>query len=283
MVLLDGGRFLMGTEDEEGFPDDGERPMREVMAKPFYIDATTVTNRQFRRFVKETGYKTDAERLKNSFVFHNLLSKETLAKVKQVVAGAEWWKLVPGACWKNPEGKGSNIEDRQDHPVTHVSWNDAIAYCRWAGKRLPTEAEWEFAARGGLEQKRYAWGDEFMPNGEHYCNTWQGDFPRNNTADDGYLGTAPARSFPPNGYNLYNVAGNVWEWCWDWWDTAYHVDGPRDNPTGPPTGSAKVIRGGSFLCHKSYCNRYRVAARTQNTPDSTTSNMGFRCVADLPE
>jgi len=167
-----------------------------------------------------------------------------------------------------------------DHPVVHVSWNDALAYCNWAGKRLPTEAEWEFAARGGLEQKKYAWGDELLPNGQHYANIWQGQFPNENQGLDGYKGTAPARSFPPNDYGLYNVCGNIWEWCSDWFSSTYHVHDTRENPKGIPNGTSKVIRGGSYLCHESYCNRYRVAARSSNTPDSSTGHMGFRCAKD---
>ncbi len=278
MAGLPGGTFLMGSDDEEGFPEDGEGPVREITLHPFYIDETTVTNREFSHFVKDTGYVTDAEKYGWSFVFYALLSEEILEKQPDAVPQAPWWCGIPGACWKHPEGPDTQIYDRRDHPVVHVSWNDAQAYCRWAGKRLPTEAEWEFAARGGLVQKRFPWGDELTPNGEHRCNIWQGNFPDYNTREDGYLGTAPARSFKPNGYGLYNVSGNVWEWCCDWFSPDYHRTGPRENPAGPPAGTARVMRGGSFLCHKSYCNRYRVAARSSNTPDSSTSNIGFRCV-----
>ncbi len=282
MVRLQGGAFFMGADDGVGYPSDGEGPVREVRLAPFHIDRTSVTNRRFERFVKETGHKTEAERFGWSYVFFQLLAPELLRKVKQHPREAPWWCKAPGAYWRRPEGRASNIRRRMDYPVIHVSWNDAMAYCAWAGKRLPTEAEYEYAARGGLERKRYPWGDEFKPNGRHYCNIWQGEFPKHNTLEDGHLGVATARSFPANGFGLFHMAGNVWEWCWDWWSNAYHVDGPREDPTGPPAGTEKVIRGGSCLCHDSYCNRYRVAARTKNTPDSSSGNAGFRCVADAP-
>ncbi|HEX6970989.1 MAG TPA: formylglycine-generating enzyme family protein [Limnochordia bacterium] len=280
MVYLPGGEFWMGTDSGEGFPADGEGPARRVRVRPFYIDACAVTNAQFAQFVKETGYVTEAERFGWSFVFFAFVSPRVAARATQTVANAPWWLVVEGANWRQPEGPDSNIRRRRNHPVVQVSWNDAMAYCEWAGKRLPTEAEWEFAARGGLEQKRYPWGDELMPDGVHRCNIWQGRFPDENTGEDGYLGTAPVDAFPPNGYGLYNVVGNVWEWCADWFSPTYYVDGPRDNPTGPPSGTAKVTRGGSYLCHASYCNRYRVAARSSNTPESATGNIGFRCAAD---
>jgi sulfatase modifying factor 1 len=281
MRRIEGGSFLMGTDSDEGFPADGEGPVREVHVQTFYMDTTAVSNRQFSKFVRETGYVTEAERLGNSFVFHLLVPPDVAKRVKQAVLGVEWWWNVPAACWKHPGGRGTNIQDLMDHPVTHASWNDANAYCAWAGKRLPTEAEWEFAARGGLEQARYPWGDALEPGGEHRCNIWQGTFPAHNTAEDGFVGTAPVRSFQPNGYGLFNTSGNVWEWCWDWFSPTFHVEGSRENPAGPETGTAKVMKGGSYLCHESYCNRYRVAARTSNTPDSSTGNMGFRCVADV--
>lgn len=278
MVFIPGGTFKMGSKDQDGFPADGEGPIRDVTVDPFYIDAYAVTNAEFKAFIEDTGYVTDAEEFDWSFVFHLLVSSKTKRLVTQAVAGTPWWLVVEGADWAHPEGPDSSIEDRMDHPVVHVSWNDCIAYCEWAGKRLPTEAEWEYAARGGLEQKRYPWGDELMPNGKHVCNIWQGDFPQVNTEEDGYLSTAPAKSFPANGYGLYHTAGNVWEWCADWFTDQANQKGGKENPAGPRLGMSKVIRGGSYLCHESYCNRYRVAARSSNTTDSSTGNMGFRCV-----
>jgi formylglycine-generating enzyme len=280
MVRLDGGIFLMGAEDGKGFKEDGEGPVRKVRLNPYWIDRCAVTNDEFARFANETGYTTEAERFGWSFVFYQFVPRGAEKHVKGAAGGAPWWRAVEGACWHRPEGPGSDVEDRPDHPVVHVSWYDAVAYCDWSGKRLPTEAEWEYAARGGLKQRRFPWGNTLTPNREHRCNIWQGKFPTKNTAEDGYVGTAPTESFPPNGYGLYNVSGNVWEWCSDWFNATFHVRGPRENPTGPPTGTAKVIRGGSYLCHKSYCNRYRVAARSSNTPDSSTGHIGFRCAAN---
>lgn len=281
MVYIPGGEFLMGTDQKEGFPADGEGPVREVIINPFYMDTYAVTNAQFAEFVNDTGYKTEAEVFGWSFVFYQLISKEVAKTVKNQVASTPWWWVVEGAYWKKPEGVDSSIDNRMDHPVIHISWNDAMKYCEWAGKRLPTEAEWEFAARGGLKQKIYPWGDELTPNGDHLCNIWQGNFPHVNTKLDGYLSTAPVSAFPPNGYGLYNIVGNVWEWCADWFSPTFHVSDTGDNPKGPPTGQTKVMRGGSYLCHHSYCNRYRVAARSSNTPDSSTGNLGFRCVKDI--
>jgi sulfatase modifying factor 1 len=283
MILLEGGTFLMGTDDAEGFPSDGEGPIRSVTVSPFHISPYTVTNAEYKQFVDATGYKTEAEQFGWSFVFHLLVSKETASKVKQVVQKTPWWWTVEGAYWLQPEGPDSTIEDRLNHPVVHVSWNDATAYCQWTGKRLLTEAEWEYAARGGLVQKKYAWGDILKPDGKHMCNIWQGKFPDKNNASDGYIGTAPVNALPPNGYGLYQTAGNVWEWCEDWFSKDYHLRETRVNPNGPTTGQARVMRGGSYLCHKSYCNRYRVAARTGNTPDSSSGNTGFRCAADYTE
>jgi formylglycine-generating enzyme len=279
MVYLSGGEFLMGTDDRAGFPADGEGPVRAVTLQPFWIDEVALSNARFVEFVEATSRVTEAERYGWSFVFGGLLPDHF--EPTRGAAQAPWWRQVFGADWRHPEGPHSSIEKRLEHPVVHVSWNDALAYCAWAGKRLPTEAEWEYAARGGLEQNRYPWGDELTPGGEHRCNIWQGVFPAHNTLEDGYLGTAPVGAFRPNGFGLYNVSGNVWEWCSDWFHTSFHVHGPRADPTGPPLGQAKVIRGGSHLCHDSYCNRYRVAARSSNTPDSSTGNMGFRCVKEV--
>lgn len=277
MVFLEGNTFLMGT-NEPTFPGDGEGPVREVTVNSFWIDPFAVTNEQFGIFVTETAYITDAQRFGWSFVFYQFLSSD--APPARAVPEAPWWRQVYGADWQHPEGPHSSINDRLNHPVVHVSWNDAVAYANWKGQRLPTEAEWEFAARGGLEQKQYPWGDRLVPDKKHRCNIWQGTFPTNNTAKDGYLGTAPVDAFKPNGYGLYNMTGNAWEWCSDWFSSDYHLSGPSNNPKGPPEGQSKVIKGGSYLCHASYCNRYRVAARTSNTPDSTTGHMGFRLVRD---
>jgi formylglycine-generating enzyme required for sulfatase activity len=281
MRPIPGGEFLMGTAEADAWPADGEGPVRAVTLQPFLIDAGCVTNEQFNAFVNATGYKTEAERFGWSFVFERFLTARQIAAVTQRVLGSEWWCRIEGATWRHPEGPGSTIKQRWEHPVVHVSWGDAVLYAAWAGKRLPTEAEWECAARGGLVQRRYPWGDELTPEGRHRCNIWQGVFPLQDTAEDGFAGTAPVRAFKPNGYGLYHMAGNVWEWCQDWFSPDFHVNGPRIDPRGPPGGDRKVIRGGSYLCHVSYCNRYRVAARTSNTPDSSTGNTGFRCVRDV--
>ncbi|MFJ8111456.1 formylglycine-generating enzyme family protein [Streptomyces sp. NPDC096132] len=265
MVELPGGEFLMGAEDAEGFPADGEGPVRAVRVAPFRIDAYAVSNDRFERFVADTGHVTDAERLGWSYVFAGFLPG-ALRRDSPRPERTPWWCAVSGAAWNRPEGPGSALDGRGDHPVVHVSWFDAAAYAAWAGRRLPTEAEWEYAARGGLEQQRYPWGDELDPGGEFRCNIWRGTFPTRNTAEDGHRGTAPVDAFAPNGFGLYNVSGNVWEWCADAWSEH---------------GPEKVIRGGSHMCHASYCNRYRVAARSANTPDSSSGHAGFRCVQDI--
>lgn len=284
MSLIPGGVFSMGTDYEGAFSSDGEGPVRKVRVDPFYIDKIAVTNTKFARFTRETGYRTEAEKFGWSFVFYFFIANQTTPSSLQSPPGTPWWKRVDGSSWRHPEGPSSNIKRRMNHPVVHVSWNDAIAYCNWSGKRLPTEAEWEFAARGGLDKKIFPWGDELTPGGIHRCNIWQGTFPNINSEEDGFAGTAPAKYYEPNDYGLYNVTGNVWEWQSDWFSSKFHSRGsrtePDQNPQGPIRGTTKTIKGGSYLCHDSYCNRYRVAARSANTPDSSTGNMGFRCVFD---
>uniref|UniRef100_H3DAN8 Sulfatase modifying factor 1 n=1 Tax=Tetraodon nigroviridis TaxID=99883 RepID=H3DAN8_TETNG len=277
MVLVPGGAFLMGTDDP-GIPADGESPQRLVYVDSFYMDTHEVTNRQFQMFVNATGYVTEAEKFGDSFVFEGILSDKVKKEITQAVAAAPWWLPVKGANWKHPEGLGSSITDRLDHPVLHVSWTDARTYCSWLDKRLPTEAEWECACRGGLKDRLYPWGNKLNPKGKHYANLWQGDFPNYNTGEDGFVKTSPVMSFPPNGFGLYDIVGNVWEWTSDWW-TVHHSAENQSNPTGPQSGNDKVKKGGSYMCHKSYCYRYRCAARSQNTPDSSASNLGFRCVS----
>ena len=281
MVRIEAGSFRMGTDSDEAWEADGEMPPRDVDLDAYWISRCCVTNREFGAFIEDTGYVTEADRFGWSYVFHILLPKATLKRLKpQNVQGLEWWYGVEGANWRKPEGPGSNIKKRMDYPVVHVSWNDAQAYCEWKGQRLPSEAEWERAARGGLDQKLYAWGDELTPEGKHRCNIWQGRFPVENTADDGHIGPAPARSYRANGFGMYNVAGNVWEWCADWFTAGQSESRNGRNPQGPDSGDRKTMKGGSYLCHNSYCNRYRVAARTANTPDTSTGNMGFRTASD---
>ena len=272
----------MGTDYADGFPGDGEGPIREVVLDPFWMDSVPVTGAAWMRFADATGYRSEAERFGWSFVFDGDLPDGTpAAEPWDVVPGAPWWRRIYGADWRHPAGPACGLGHGGDLPAVHLSWNDAGAYAAWAGKRLPTEAEWEYAARGGLDQRLYPWGDELTPGGRHLCNIWQGEFPDRNTAEDGFRGVAPVTAFPANGYGLYSMIGNTWEWCSDWFDAVFHQHGTRTNPAGPETGSAKVLRGGSYLCHRSYCNRYRVAARSSNTPDSSSGNTGFRCVCDV--
>ncbi len=277
-VALPGGTFLMGSDDPRAHPLDGEGPVREVSVDPFAIDAVAVSNARFARFVAATGYRTESERFGWSFVFAGFLPADF--PPTRAAPQAPWWRQVFGASWQAPEGPGSSVAARMDHPVVHVSHADALAYCRWSGARLPTEAQWEFAARGGLTQKTFPWGDELTPDDAHRCNIWQGTFPHRNTAEDGFAGTAPVDAFAPNGYGLFNMVGNAWEWCADWFDRAFHAhpSAPRHNPSGPPHGQARVMRGGSHLCHVSYCYRYRNAARSSAPPDSGSGNVGFRLV-----
>ncbi len=262
----------MGSEDADIQPFDGEWPITEERVTSFLIDPRAVTNASFATFIKATGYVTDAERFGWSFVFAGLVPGEVPVRGKSTTA--PWWLAVEGASWRSPEGPGSSIASRQNHPVVHVSWRDAMSYCQWAGARLPTEVEWEYAARGGLARKRFPWGDDLTPQGKYRCNIWQGQFPDHNTMNDGFFGTAPVDSFGANGFGLYNMAGNVWEWCNDNWSV------PRHTEPLAVGGASKVVRGGSYLCHESYCNRYRVAARTSNTPESSAGNTGFRIAAD---
>ena len=286
MAFVPGGSFAMGNEDDRAIPGDGEGPVRQVQVSGFLVDPRCVTNAQFAVFVRDTDHVTDAERFDWSFVFKALVAPTaTTHVIDATIPDAPWWRGVAGATWQAPEGPGSSIEGRWRHPVVHVSWRDAQAYARWVGKRLLTEAEWEKAARGGLVGARYPWGDELTPAGRHHANIWQGQFPTHNTGEDGYLATAPVDAFPANGFGLYNMSGNVWEWCFDAWSTDWHApfgEATRRDPFGPLVGDERVIRGGSYLCHASYCERYRVAARTHNTPDTTTGHMSFRLAADVP-
>jgi formylglycine-generating enzyme required for sulfatase activity len=293
----------MGTEDSKALAR--ERPAHKVRVDGFWIDATEVTNAQFRAFVKATGYVTTAEKPPR---WEDLKAQlppgtpppppETLVPGSMVFTPTDaavalddftqWWRFVPGADWKHPQGPESTIEGKDEHPVVHVSWDDAQAYARWAGKRLPTEAEWERAARGGLEEKRYAWGDELQPDGRWMANIWQGTFPVHNRGEDGFVYTAPVKSFPPNGYGLYDVAGNVWEWCADWYadDTfARRAGNLVENPQGPtrsydpaePYAPKRVVRGGSFLCTDTYCTAYRTTGRMPSDPLTGLCHTGFRC------
>jgi formylglycine-generating enzyme len=304
-VWIPEGTFLMGTNDKESFPN--ERPAHLVQVQGFWMDEHDVTNAEFSKFVEATGYVTTAERK----IDWEELKKEVPPGTPKpddsaLAAGAlvftptagpvplndlsAWWRWVRGANWRHPEGPESSIQGRENHPVVQVSWHDAVAYAHWAGKRLPTEAEWEFAARGGLESKRYVWGDEFKPGGKYMANTWQGLFPVTNTAEDGFVGTSPVRSFPANGYGLYDMAGNVWQWCNDWYRVDTNIEaaskdvcrdprGPTESyDPGDPYAPKRVVKGGSFLCNPSYCESYRPSARRGTPPDTGSSHTGFRCV-----
>lgn len=275
-VDLPGGGFRMGDAFGEGYAADGEAPLHDVEVGPFSIDVDCVTVDQFAAFADTTGYVTEAERHGSSAVFHLAVAARNADVLGPM--GMPWWLGVRGADWRHPSGPLSSTEGARDHPVVHVSHHDALAYCAWAGRDLPTEAEWEYAARGGLAGRRYPWGDELQPDARHRLNIWQGVFPTFNSGEDGWKATAPAGSFEPNGYGLHQMAGNVWEWCRDWFSADYYAASPRADPQGPETGVERVMRGGSYLCHASYCNRYRVAARSSNTPTSSSGNLGFRTV-----
>lgn len=293
MVWIPGGTFVMGSGDR---PD--EEPVHSVTVDGFWMDETEVTNARFAEFVAATGYVTTAERTPRPEDFPPEIRGDLVPEL--LVPGANtfcppstpvplhnelaWWEYRPGASRRQPGGPGTTFHP--DHPVVCVSWEDASAYAAWAGKRLPTEAEWERAARGGVSGRRYPWGDTLTPAGRHQANLWQGDFPVHDSAADGFAGTAPVRSFPPNPYGLYDMSGNVWEWCADWYDPAYYLTSPARNPKGPATPSAnnrhgapaRVMRGGSWLCNDCYCAGYRVSARQSTTPDTSSNHLGFRCV-----
>jgi len=295
MVWIPEGTFSMGCDDPA---IDDAKPVHQVHLKGFWIDKTEVTNEAFAKFVKATGYNTVAER-KPEYRSIAPISREQLVPGALVFTPPprsvsktdhwQWWRRVPGADWQHPEGPTSNLNGRMNHPVVHIAWQDAEAYAKWAGKRLPTEAEFEYAARGGLDRCRYSWGKDLKPGGQWQANIWQGEFPRQNTKEDGFMGTAPVKSFSPNGYGLFDVSGNVWEWCSDWYRPNYQETGKiESNPTGPPDSFdpseqgvfKRVLRGGSFLCTDQYCSRYMVGARGKGDYRSSCSNVGFRCAKD---
>lgn len=276
-VVVPGGRSFIGTDHPE-LAVDGESPLRRARVKSFAIDVCAVTNKRFQKFVDATGYKTEAERIGSSFVFVKLLPLD--APPSYAVAAAPWWRIIEGASWREPLGPSSTDVCIPDHPVVHVSWNDAQAFAKWARGRLPTEVEWEHAARGGLVDVRFPWGDQ-EPNDFDFfpCNIWQGQFPNQNLGLDGYMGTAPAKSFEPNGYGLYNMVGNTWEYS----AQPFKVKSLKKSVQNAHSDKVgfKLSKGGSFLCHASYCYRYRIAARLGNSPDSSTSHQGFRLVYDV--
>lgn len=305
MKFIPKGEFVMGAADNEGRAD--EYPAHEVVVKGFWIDETEVTNAQFARFVKATGYVTQAERKPDWEELKKQLPPGTPKPAEELLQPAsltfkkpvkpvnindvsQWWNWTEGASWKHPQGPKSNIIGKDNYPVTQVSWEDAAAYAKWAGKRLPTEAEWEYAARGGLKSKKYPWGDEELTKGKLKANTWQGEFPYNDLKTDGFSGVAPVKSFAANGYGLFDMSGNVWEWTADWYTSDYYktLKGKQSDPKGPaqsydpdePTVPKKVIRGGSFMCHASYCKGYRVSSKMKSSIDTGLENTGFRCVAD---
>lgn len=285
MVLIPGGTFFMGTNNPL-IATDGEGPKRSVTVSPFYMDKYEVSNDAFLRFVNATKYRTESEVFGWSFVFESAIPERHKRHITQAVLGAEWWLPVNKSYWRHPEGPGTDVfaTGRGNLPATHISWNDARDYCKWRGARLPTEAEWEFAAKGSQPKGyMFPWGNKLTPGGKHRANIWQGVFPTVNNAEDGYKYLAPVDAFgPQNDFGLYNMIGNVWEWVEDWWTTSHSTD-HQVNPRGPPSGTDKVKKGGSFLCHRSFCYRYRNVARYPTTPDSATLNSGLRCAKDAPD
>ncbi len=278
LVEIPGGIFEMGAR-KSTFPSDLDSPRAKIKVSPFLISPHAVTNADFAAFVEATGYESVAEREGWSFVFHLYLSDAKAWPVSP--PGLPWWRKVDGAYWAAPQGPDSTWQDLADHPVVHITWSDALAYCTWAGLRLPREAEWERAARGGLARMKFPWGNTMAPNGVHRMNTWQGDFPSTNSAEDGFAGTAPVDTYEPNGFGLYNMTGNVWEWVNDFFaPIPSPTKRPVLDPSGPSDGDWRVQRGGSHLCHVSYCDRYHVHSRSSNDPDSSTGNCGFRVACD---
>lgn len=277
-ITVKGGETFVGTNDPV-IPGDGEGPERKVSLQDYYLEVEAVSVRRFAEFVETTGYVTESERFGMSAVFSPLLRDQTM--VTGGVANTPWWTRIDGATWNRPEGPGSSIVDRLDHPVTQVSWNDAMAFAAWVGGRLPTEAEWEHAARGGNRRRRYPWGDAEPTDEIIFCNIWQGQFPRHNTLEDGYFGTAPARSFEPSEAGFYNLAGNVWEWSADAFKVRSLSKAAKVRNEQARKSADKVLKGGSFLCHKSYCYRYRIAARMGLSAESASSNTGFRIAYDV--
>lgn len=279
-MRIDGGRRIRIGEDDSPLAQDGESPSRLVTVKPFAIDPYAVTNSWFAEFVSDTGYRTDAERFGWSLVFKDFVPDVPADPAMQ--GAPVWWRKIDGAYWRHPEGPASTVADRPDHPVVHVSWNDAVAFAAWAGGRLPEEAEWECAARGTLASARFPWGDgepddaDFQP-----CNIWQGDFPMRNACKDGFTGTAPVDSFTPNSIGLFNMVGNAWEWCADAFRVRSLARNARLRNEAAQANSERVLKGGSYLCHRSYCYRYRIAARTGVSPDSSTGHVGFRLAFDV--
>jgi formylglycine-generating enzyme required for sulfatase activity len=271
---IPGGQAVIGTDRPE-LPPDGEGPARRVTLRAFRMDAHQVTNARFAAFVAATGYRTEAERFGWSYVFHLFAGEASLAP-----EGTPWWRRVDGAHWAAPEGPGSSIADRMDHPAVHIAWTDAVAFAAWAGGRLPSEAEWEHAAQGGLGAARYPWGEAEPTDSAIFCNIWQGEFPQRNTAADGFLGTAPVESFAPNGHGLFNMVGNAWEWCADPFRVRSVSLAAKRRNAAAASERERLMKGGSHLCHASYCWRYRIAARTGRSPDTSAGHMGFRLAYD---